>query len=83
MLLPKKISIHKLQKRLNFLHEVINKLELKDIELVHARAEDYGKGNREKFDVVTARAVAPINILIEYCFSLIVSRVKVIGIRVQ
>lgn len=63
--------VDSLQKRLNFLQEVINTLELNDIELVHARAEDYGKENREKFDVVTARAVAPINILLEYCLPLV------------
>lgn len=63
--------VDSLQKRLNFLQEVINILELTNIELVHARAEDYGKENREKFDVVTARAVAPINILLEYCLPLV------------
>lgn len=63
--------VDSLQKRLNFLQEVINKLELTDIELVHVRAEDYGKENREKFDVVTARAVSPINILLEYCLPLV------------
>ena len=63
--------VDSLQKRLNFLQEVINTLELKDIELVHSRAEDYGRENREKFDVVTARAVAPINILLEYCLPLV------------
>ena len=55
--------VDSLQKRLNFLQEVINTLELTDIELVHARAEDYGKENREKFDVV--------NILLEYCLPLV------------
>lgn len=63
--------VDSLRKRLNFLQEVINTLELKDIELIHSRAEDYGRKNREKFDVVTARAVAPINILLEYCLPLI------------
>lgn len=63
--------VDSLQKRLNFLQEVTNTLELTNIELVHARAEDYGKENREKFDVVTARAVAPINILLEYCLPLV------------
>lgn len=63
--------VDSLQKRLNFLQEVINKLELTDIELIHSRAEDYALKNREKFDVVTARAVAPINILLEYCLPLI------------
>jgi 16S rRNA (guanine527-N7)-methyltransferase len=38
-------------------------------ELVHSRAEDLGKNSnyREKYDIATARAVAPMNILAEYC----------------
>lgn len=60
-----------LEKRLKFLNAVIDKLSLENIETVHARAEEYGKNNREQYDVVTARAVAPLNILIEYCLPLI------------
>ena len=52
-----------LNKRLNFLNVVIKKLNLKDIETVHTRVEDYKK----QFDIVVARAVAPLNILLEYC----------------
>ena len=63
--------VDSLNKRIKFLTEVANELNLKDIALVHARAEDFAKNNREKFDVVTARAVAPINVLLEYCLPLI------------
>lgn len=63
--------VDSLQKRLNFLQEVIDKLELKDITLIHSRAEEYAKNNRDLYDVVTARAVAPVNILVEYCIPLI------------
>lgn len=63
--------VDSLNKRIIFLNEVISKLGLKKIETIHARAEDYGKENREKYDVVIARAVAPINILLEYCIPLI------------
>ncbi len=63
--------VDSLQKRITFLNEVVKQLDLKDIELVHDRAEDFAKNNREKYDVVTARAVAPINILIEYCLPLV------------
>ena len=62
--------VDSLQKRITFLNEVVKQLVLKDIELVHDRAEDFAKNNREKYDIVTARAVAPINILIEYCLPL-------------
>lgn len=62
--------VDSLNKRIKFLTEVANELNLKDMALVHARAEDFAKNNREKFDVVTARAVAPINVLLEYCLPL-------------
>ena len=57
-----------LNKRINFLNEVIEQLELKNIETVHSRIEDFGrnKKNREKFDVVTSRAVANLTTLSEY-----------------
>lgn len=54
-----------LNKRVTFLKNVIEKLDLQDIEAVHARMEEYSKQNREKFDVVTARAVAPLKELLE------------------
>lgn len=63
--------VDSLAKRLNFLSAVIEKLELTDIETVHARAEEYAIKNREQFDVVTTRAVATLNILLEYCIPLI------------
>ncbi len=58
-----------LNKRLNFLNEVISELGLKDITTVHGRAEDLGrdKAYREQFDVVTSRAVANLSTLSEYC----------------
>ena len=57
-----------LNKRINFLNEVIELLQLKKIEAFHSRAEEMAKNNkfREKFDVVTSRAVAKLNILLEY-----------------
>ena len=60
-----------LNKRINFLSIVVKELDLKDVELIHARAEDFGKTNREIFDVVTARAVASLNILLEYSMPLL------------
>ncbi len=57
-----------LNKRINFLSEVSDKLSL-GAECVHARAEDGGRDKtlREKFDVATARAVAALPVLAEYC----------------
>ena len=57
-----------LNKRLVFLGEVLKKCDLQ-AELVHARAEDAGQETcfRETYDFATARAVAPMNVLAEYC----------------
>lgn len=56
-----------LQKRCDFLKTVRERLNLKNVEILHARAEDaaHGRG-RGAFDVATARAVAPLNVLAEY-----------------
>lgn len=63
--------VDSLNKRLLFLDEVIKQLNLDDIKTIHARAEEFALNHRETFDVVIARAVAPINILVEYCVPLI------------
>lgn len=55
-----------LQKRVNFLSEVISQLELDKIKAVHSRAEDYAKENRESYDVAISRAVANMSTLVEY-----------------
>lgn len=60
--------VDSLNKRINFLNEVINNLKLKKINTVHSRVEDFGKDKeyREKYDYVTARAVANLSTLSEY-----------------
>lgn len=55
-----------LNKRVEFLKVVIADLKLDDIEVIHARAEEYALKNRNKFDITTARAVAHLSILLEY-----------------
>lgn len=55
-----------LQKRVNFLSEVVSQLELDKIKAVHSRAEDYAKENRESYDVAISRAVANMSTLVEY-----------------
>ncbi len=60
-----------LQKRITFLDEVIKELELKDIETVHDRAEDYAKKHREEYDIVTSRAVANLRVLSELCIPML------------
>ena len=54
-----------LNKRINFLNEVIKELNLENIEAIHARMEEYARININKFDVVTARAVAQMHFLLE------------------
>lgn len=60
-----------LNKRLLFLEDVINKLELKNINLIHGRAEELAHKDeyRSKFDLVVSRAVANLSILLEYDIS--------------
>lgn len=58
-----------LNKRINFLNAVIEKLGLSGIEAIHGRAEDFAKPGklREKFDLCVSRAVANLSTLSEYC----------------
>ncbi len=63
------VLLDSLNKRVNFLNEVIDALGLKEIKAVHGRAEDYGRqsGCRESFDLCVSRAVAKLATLSEYC----------------
>jgi 16S rRNA (guanine527-N7)-methyltransferase len=58
-----------LNKRINFLNTVINKLGLSNVTTIHSRAEDGArdKNLREKFDIATSRAVANMSVLSEFC----------------
>ena len=57
-----------LNKRVNFLNSISNELELKNVNTVHGRAEEMGVNQkyREKYDIAVSRAVAPMNVLVEY-----------------
>ena len=70
--------IDSLNKRVEFLKNVIQQLNLKNIQVIHTRAEDFAKLKREQFDTCVARAVAKLNTLLEYCLPL----VKVNGIMI-
>lgn len=80
--LPLKIAFPQLQvtivdslnKRINFLTELVAELGLQQVELHHARAEEFGRKQspyRESFDLVTARAVARLDVLSELCLPLV------------
>ena len=56
-------------KRVSFLREVVKELELKNVEIIQGRSEELG--TREKYDIVTARAVKELNVLLEITFYLV------------
>lgn len=64
--------VDSLNKRINFLQNLVQALELENVSLFHDRAEGLGQNNsfRETFDIVTARAVAKLNVLSEFCLPL-------------
>jgi len=63
------VLMDSLKKRIKFLEEVIRKLGLENIRVIHGRAEDLGRNEiyRESFDLCTSRAVAKLSVLSEYC----------------
>lgn len=65
----KLVLMDSLNKRIRFLDQVIQKLQLENICAIHGRAEDYGRNDtyRESFDICTSRAVANLSTLSEYC----------------
>lgn len=63
-------------KKCSFLQHIKQELNLKNVEIINSRVEDYAQKKREKFDVVTCRAVTSIPIILELSISL----VKVNGI---
>jgi 16S rRNA (guanine527-N7)-methyltransferase len=65
--------VDSLNKRIGFLEHLAKELELENVNFVHARAEDFGQNKkyREKFDIVTARAVARLSVLSELCVPLV------------
>lgn len=63
--------VDSLNKRITFLNALIEALGLENVEAIASRAEDYAKDHRESFDIVSARAVARLNILDELCLPLV------------
>ena len=63
------VLLDSLNKRINFLNEVIATLGLTGVETIHGRAEDFAKPGkcREKYDLCVSRAVANLSTLSEYC----------------
>lgn len=63
------VLLDSLNKRINFLNQVIERLKLDKIQTIHGRAEDFGRDPlyREQFDLCVSRAVANLSTLAEYC----------------
>lgn len=63
------VLLDSLNKRINFLNTLIEKIQVKDIETIHGRAEDLARNKeyREQFDLAVSRAVANLSSLSEYC----------------
>lgn len=61
--------IDSLKKRITFLEHLVDTLQLSSVHCIHGRAEDMARqdGHRDRYDVVTARAVARLNVLNELC----------------
>lgn len=70
--------IDSVNKKVKFMNQAIEKINLQNARAIHARAEDFAKDNREKYDVVVSRAVANMTTLSELCLPF----VKVGGIFV-
>ena len=58
-------------KRINFLNELINKLNITNVKTVHERSEIYAKTHKDMYDIVTARAVKNMKELTELCLPLV------------
>lgn len=67
------VLVDSLNKRLDFLREVVFKLDLNEVEIIHARAEELGRKEkyRASFNIITCRAVAKLSVLLEYAIPLL------------
>lgn len=67
------VLIDSLRKRLKIIDELCEELDIKNVMTVHARAEELGndKEHREKYDVCVSRAVARLNVLVEWGLPLV------------
>ena len=77
--------VDSLQKRLTFIEHLAEELGLEGVSCVHGRAEDVGQNPayRGQFDIVTARAVASLNVLAEYCLPLVKMGGQFLALKAQ
>lgn len=79
------VLLDSLNKRLKFIAVILEKLDIKNVKLIHGRAEDYAKEAeyREKFDFVVSRAVANLATLSEFCCGFIKTGGKFIAYKAE
>lgn len=77
--------VDSLNKRINFINEVVSELGLKDVHAYHDRAETFGQNPqfRGQFDFATARAVARLNLLAEFCLPLVKKQGQFLAMKAQ
>lgn len=78
--------VDSLNKRIAFLEKLADELDLEGVSFYHARAEEFGSVKsqfRESFEIVTARAVARLNILAELCLPLVKEGGSFIALKAQ
>lgn len=75
--------VDSLNKRINFLNEVCNKIKLKNTKAIHSRAEEFGQDNnyRESYDIAISRAVSNLTVLAEYLLPLVKVGGKIICMK--
>ncbi|WP_404450737.1 16S rRNA (guanine(527)-N(7))-methyltransferase RsmG [Virgibacillus necropolis] len=75
--------VDSLQKRIVFLNQLATNLDIDQVAFYHDRAENFGKNSkfREKYDIVTARAVARMSVLCELCLPLTKKNGKFIAMK--
>lgn len=77
--------VDSLNKRINFINEVVSELGLKGVHAYHDRAETFGQNPlfRGQFDFATARAVARLNLLAEFCLPLVKKQGQFLAMKAQ
>ena len=75
--------VDSLNKRIIFLNNLINKLDLSNIELIHDRVESYALKNQNKFDLVTARALGHMSLISEMGIPMVKMNGYFVGLKAQ
>ncbi|WP_159888124.1 16S rRNA (guanine(527)-N(7))-methyltransferase RsmG [Paenibacillus puerhi] len=77
--------VDSLNKRIQFLQHIVTELELQEVRCVHGRAEDIARlpEHRDRYDLVTARAVAKLAVLNEFCLPFVKPKGRFVAMKGQ